>query len=272
MEFTSDVISIERNNATATVWLDRPEKHNAMGRDFWTDLPRAMESVGANDSVRVVVIAGRGPSFTAGLDLREFADLGGSSGASPAAQAKAFLPMVKAMQWTMTAVAECPKPVIAAVHGNCLGGGIDLITAADIRLASADAVFSVRETKIAMVADVGTLQRLPRVIAPGHANELAFTGKDIDAERAATIGLVNDVYADQEQLMKAAYELAREIADNSPLVVQGTKHIMQKSQDVSVAEGLEYVALWNTSFLRSSDLTEAMAAFAEKRPPHYTGE
>ncbi len=272
MEFTSDVITVEQSDDVATVWLDRPEKHNAMGRAFWDDLPRAMAAVGGDDSVRVVVIAGRGPSFTAGLDLMEFAGLGGGTEGSPAAQAKAFLPMVKAMQWTMTSVAACPKPVIAAVHGNCLGGGIDLITAADIRLASADAIFSVRETRVAIVADIGTLQRLPRVVAPGHAYELAFTGKDIDADRAAAIGLVNDVYPDQDQLLKAAYELAHEIAANSPLVVQGTKHIMQKSQDLTVDEGLEYVALWNASFLRSSDLMEAMAAFAEQRPPNYTGE
>lgn len=272
MEFTSDVITIENNASVATVWLDRPEKLNAMGKAFWADLPRAMEAVGADDEVRVVIIAARGPSFTVGLDLMEYADLGGTGGSSPAAAAKKFLPMVKAMQWTMTSVAACPKPVIAAVQGHCIGGGIDLITAADIRLASADATFSVRETKVAIVADVGTLQRLPRVVGPGHAAELAFTGKDIDAHRAAAIGLVNDVHADHPQLLKAATDLADEIAANSPLVVQGTKHILQKSADMSVAEGLDYVALWNASFLKSADLMETMAAFAEGRPPRYVGE
>lgn len=272
MDFTSDVITIEQDAAVATVWLDRPEKRNAMGKAFWQDLPKAMEVVGKNDSVRAVIIAGKGPSFTVGLDLHEFADLGGGAGSSPAAHAKAFLPMVKAMQWTMTSVAECPKPVIAAVHGHCIGGGMDLITAADIRLASADAVFSVRETKIAIVADVGTLQRLPRVVGPGHAAELSFTGKDIDAERAAAIGLVNDVHVDHDQLLKAAAGMAEEIAANSPLVVQGTKHILQKSAEMSVAEALDYVALWNASFLRSADLMEAMSASAEGRPARYIGE
>lgn len=272
MEFTSDVISIQVDGAVATVWLDRPEKRNAMAQAFWEDLPRAMEAVGASDEIRVVIIAGRGPSFTVGLDLVEFATLGTGGSGSPASQAKAFLPMVKAMQWTMSSIAECPKPVIAAVHGHCIGGGVDLITAADIRLASADATFSVRETKIAIVADIGTLQRLPRIVGPGHANELALTGKDITAERAAAIGLVNDVYDDRDQLMKAATEMAEEIAANSPLVVQGTKHVLQKSQDLSVDEGLDYVALWNASFLKSADLMEAMAAFAEKRPPTYRGE
>ncbi|MDH3307586.1 MAG: crotonase/enoyl-CoA hydratase family protein [Acidimicrobiia bacterium] len=272
MEFTSDVITVEVADHVATVWLDRPEKRNAMGRAFWVDLPRAMELVSADEDVRVVIIAGRGPSFTVGLDLIEFAGFDLASGSpSPAAGAKKTFAEIKHMQWTMTSIAECAKPVIVAVHGHCLGGGIDLITAADIRLASTDAVFSVRETKIAIVADVGTLQRLPKIVAAGHVAELAYTGKDIDAARAAEIGLVNDVFEDHDTLMKATYEMAREIAANSPLVVQGVKHILRAGESRTVAEALDYVALYNTSHLRSADLAEAMAAFVEKRPPEFTG-
>ncbi len=272
MDFSSDVITLETEGPVATVWLDRPDKHNAMGKAFWQDLPKAMAVVNEDDDIRVVVVAGRGPSFTTGLDLMAFAGEFGASGGSPAAQAKAQLALIREMQWTMTSVAQCPKPVIAAIHGYCLGGGIDLITAADIRLASADALFSVRETKIAIVADVGTLQRLPRVISAGHVAELAYTGKDIDAARAEKMGLVNDVYPDRETLLKAAFDMAGEIAENSPLVVQGVKHVLRKGEDMSVDEALDYVALYNTSFLRSNDLGEAMAAFVEKRPPRYTGE
>jgi enoyl-CoA hydratase len=168
-------------------------------------------------------------------------------------------------------VADCPKPVIAAVHGACIGGGVDLITACDIRLASADAYFSVRETKIAIVADVGTLQRLPRLIGRGHVAELAFTGKDVAAGRAERIGLVNEVLPDAGAVQEAARAMAAEIAANSPLAVMGTKAVLAACADRSVDEGLDYVAVWNAAFLASDDLTEAMGAFLEKRPPAFTG-
>jgi enoyl-CoA hydratase len=180
--------------------------------------------------------------------------------------------MVTRLQASITSVADCPKPVIAAVHGACIGAGIDLITACDIRLASTDAVFSVRETKMAIVADVGTLQRLPRVIGAGHAAELIYTGKDVDAARAKEIGLVNDVLADHDAVVKAARALAAEIAANSPLAVQGSKAILRRGADLTVAQGLDLVALWNTAFIHSEDLREAMTAFFEKRPPTFRGQ
>ena len=175
------------------------------------------------------------------------------------------------LQASVTAVAECPKPVIAAIHGYCIGGGVDLAAACDIRLASADAVFSVRETKVAIVADLGSLQRLPRIIGKGHVAELAYTGKDITAARAREIGLVNDVSADADAVLAAARALAAEIAANSPLAVQGTKAVLAACEDRSVADGLDYVATWNAGFLASDDLVEAMTAFMEKRPPTFTG-
>jgi enoyl-CoA hydratase len=157
------------------------------------------------------------------------------------------------------------------VHGYCIGGGVDLIAACDIRLASADAVFSVREAKMAIVADLGSLQRLPAIIGAGHLAELAFTGKDISAERAKEIGLLNDVAADAEGVLKAARALASEIASNSPLAVQGTKAVLRANEGRTVAQGLEYVATWNAGQLASDDLTEAVTAFIEKRPAHFTG-
>jgi enoyl-CoA hydratase len=157
------------------------------------------------------------------------------------------------------------------VQGACIGGGVDLITACDIRLCSADATFSVRETRIAMVADVGTLQRLPRIVGRGHAADLALTGRDIGADRAREIGLVNDVLSDADALHAAATETAALIAANSPLAVQGTKHVLRACEDRTVDEGLDYVAVWNAAFLVSDDLTEAMTAFFEKRPPTFTG-
>lgn len=175
------------------------------------------------------------------------------------------------LQDSISAVARCAKPVVAAVHGYCIGGGVDLIAACDIRLASADAVFSVREAKMAIVADLGSLQRLPAIISAGHLAELAFTAKDISAERAKEIGLVNDVAADAEGVLKAARSLASEIAANSPLAVQGTKAVLAANEGRTVAEGLDYVATWNAGMLASDDLVEAVTAFMEKRPPKFTG-
>jgi enoyl-CoA hydratase len=276
----SEVLTVERDGAVATLWLDNPQRRNAMGPAFWADLPLVMHELSEDPAVRAVVLAARGPHFTVGLDLKAMSlggdgtgDAGGTGAgkSSAAARATSLRREVKRLQRSISSVAECPKPVIAAVHGACIGGGIDLITACDIRLASADALFSVRETKIAIVADVGTLQRLPRIIGRGHVAELAFTGKDIDAERAARIGLVNEVFADSDALHEAAKEMAAQIAANSPLAVMGTKAVLEACAERSVAEGLDYVSVWNAAFLGSDDLSEAMAAFLEKRPATFTG-
>ena len=270
MDFSSDVISIEQDGHIATVWLDRPDKLNAMNLPMWDDLPRAIDLLGTDPNTRVVIIAGKGRAFTAGIDLQALVMVGaGIEGNSEVAKRQALYRQVKRMQHTMTSIADCPKPVIAAIHGYCIGAGVDLITACDIRLASPDATFSVRETKLGMVADVGTMQRLPRVVAPGYVAELAFTGKDITAERAKEIGLVNDIYPDVHQ---AALDLAKEIAANSPLAVQGAKAVLRAGENRSIEEALDYMAVWNAAFLQSNDLQEAMMAHLEKRPPEFTGE
>jgi enoyl-CoA hydratase len=277
MGFESPVLSVEFDGAVATVWLDRAEARNAMGVDLWRDLPRAMAAVSGDAAVRAVVIAAKGPHFSVGLDLKAMGSVltGGGSGdgsaPSVAARARGARSEVLRLQDSITSVARCPKPVIAAVHGYCIGGGVDLIAACDIRLASADAVFSVREAKMAIVADLGSLQRLPAIINAGHLAELAFTGKDISAGRAREIGLVSDVAADAEGVRKAALALAAEIAANSPIAVQGTKAVLAANEGRTVAEGLDYVATWNAGMLASDDLTEAVTAFMEKRPPTFTG-
>ncbi len=280
--FASPVLSIEHDEGVATVWLDRAEARNAMGLDLWRDLPRAMAAVGADLAVRAVVIAAKGPHFSVGLDLKAMGNMlanggndegagTGTPAASMAARGRAARTEVLRLQDAITAVARCPKPVIAAVHGYCIGGGVDLIAACDIRLASADAVFSVREAKMAIVADLGSLQRLPAIVGPGHLAELAYTGKDITAERAKEIGLVNDVAADADGVVKSAHAMAAEIASNSPLAVQGTKAVLAANEGRTVAEGLDYVATWNAGMLASDDLTEAVTAFMEKRTPKFTG-
>jgi enoyl-CoA hydratase len=279
------VLSIEHDGHVATVWLNRPEARNAMGPAFWEDLTSAMKDVGTDRGVRAVVVAARGPHFSVGLDLKAMAGLlaggdnqgasrhrdNGDSAPSMAVRAVAARAGVKRLQESISAVADCPKPVLAAIHGYCIGGGVDLASACDIRLASADAVFSVRETKVAIVADLGSLQRLPHIIGKGHLAELAYTGKDITAARAKEIGLVNEVFADADAVVGAARAMAAEIASNSPLAVEGTKAVLTAGEGRSVAEGLDYVATWNSGFLQSDDLIEAMTAFVAKRAPEFRG-
>lgn len=258
----------------ATLWLDRPGARNAMGPDFWTDLPRALGALSADPGVRAVVLAARGTDFSVGLDLKAMSAVLGDSAGSPASSASSAATTRRAiveMQAAISSVANCPKPVVAAVHGWCIGGGMDLVTACDVRLAAADAVFSVRETRMAMVADLGSLQRLPRIVGSGNAAELALTGRDVDAHRAKEIGLVNDVLRDHDAVVQAAASLAAGIASLSPLAVQGTKAVLAASEGKTVAEGLDYVATWNAGMLSSADLGEAVTAFLEKRPPHFTG-
>jgi enoyl-CoA hydratase len=250
---------------------------NALGPAAWDDLPRIIASLGSDDGVRVIVIAGRGRAFTVGIDIVAFAPAFTTGTFDPDVEAgtvtarRTNYAFIKRLQDSFTALARCPKPVIAAIHGFCLGAGIDLITACDIRLASREAVFSVRETKIAMVADVGTLQRLPKIVDPGRVAELVYTGKDFDADEAHEMGLVSHVYDDADAVQQAAADLAAEIAANSPLAVQGSKAVMRAAEGQSVDAALDYVALWSAAFIHSNDFAEAVTAFLEKRDPHFTG-
>jgi enoyl-CoA hydratase len=271
--FTSEVLTLEVEEHVATLWLDRPEARNALGRAFWRDLKVAADELAQRDDVRALVLAARGPHFSVGLDLKEFATLPTRETLSSAAANAKRYEGIRDWQASVTALAELPMPVIAAVHGYCIGGGVDLITACDVRLCSSDAVFSVREAKVAIVADLGTLQRLPGIIGAGHVAELAFTGKDIDAQRAAAIGLVNDVAGtDGAEVLAAAYALASQIAANSPLAVRGTKAVLAANEGRTVDEGLDFVARWNTLYLNSNDLREALTAFLERRAPNFTGD
>ena len=183
-----------------------------------------------------------------------------------------FIRMLRKWQASFTSLQKTTKPVISAIHGKCIGGGVDLITASDIRLASKDASFTIAETKLAIVADLGTLQRITRIVGRGHARELAFTSSYITAERAAAIGLVNHVYEDKEKLLLAARKMASDIAELSPLAVQGSKKMLAFAEDHTEEQSLEHVALWNTSFLRSGDLNEAIKAFMDRRKPVFTSK
>ena len=275
MDFSSAVLTIETHGHVATLWLDRPEKRNAMSQEVVRDLPLAMAAITADDAIRAVVIAAKGKSFCVGLDLADLVATPSASGSEKSSGATANLRQIgitRAFQAAISSVAECPVPVIAAIHSHCIGAGMDLVTACDIRLSAADGLFSVRETKIGIVADVGTLQRLPGIVANGQVAELAYTGKDIDAQRAEKIGLVNDVYADAEAVYGAALALAAEIAANAPLAVRGTKFMLQQGEDLTTDQSLLLNGLWTmVTTLNSNDLGEAMQAFMEKRPANFTG-
>lgn len=267
------VFEIEKKDHVAWVFMNRPDKLNACGPDFWREIIDVMREMDTDDDVRAVILAGRGKAFTTGIDLvgmvSEVPAL-----TDPNVQGNKRFKFVKdilRLQESITCLDRCRKPIIAAIHGWCIGAGVDLITACDIRLASSDAQFSVREARIAIVADVGTLQRLPRIVGEGHAKELTYTAKDITAARAKEIGLVNDVFADKEALYAAAGQMAQEISDSSPLAVMAAKEVIHYCRDKTVADGLDYVANRSANILPSADFYEAIAAFSERRKPKFTG-
>lgn len=269
-----EALAVEIKDNVAQVTLLGPGKGNAMGPDFWNEMPVVFGDLDADPEVRAIVINGSGRNFCFGLDLMTMGGgLPSADGGTVSARSRSdFHTMVKRLQDSITAVADCRTPTIAAVHGWCIGGGVDLISAVDVRYASADAKFSVREVKLAIVADVGSLARLPYILSDGHLRELVLTGKDIDAARAEKIGLVNEVLPDQESCLAAAHATAAEIAANSPLAVRGAKDVLDEGRTDAVAASLRYVAAWNSAFLPSRDMKEAITAMFEKRAPNFTGD
>ena len=274
MDFSSDVITIEKTGAVATIWLDRPEKYNALSEPFWLAIPEALKSVEADTDIRSIIVAGRGKHFCVGIDLVQS---GMGTHQRPAGESEAVanlkqLQGTSKFQASISSLAECPLPIIAVVHGHCLGAGIDMITACDIRIAAADSNFSVRETRIGLVADVGTLQRLPKILNAGHVAELAYSAKDINAARAEKIGLVNDVYETFDAAYAEGMALATIIAANPPMAVRGTKFMLQQGETLTTEQSLLMNGMFTMiTSLKSNDLQESMHAFAERRPPVYTG-
>ena len=274
MDFSSDVITIEKTGAVGTIWLDRPDKYNALSEPVWLAIPEALKSLEGDADIRSIIVAGRGKHFCVGIDLVQS---GMGTHQRPAGESEAVanlkqLQGTSKFQASISSLAECPLPVIAVVHGHCLGAGIDMITACDIRIAAADSNFSVRETRIGLVADVGTLQRLPKILNAGHVAELAYSAKDINAARAEKIGLVNDVYETFDAAYAEGMALATIIAANPPMAVRGTKFMLQQGETLTTEQSLLMNGMFTMiTSLKSNDLQESMHAFAERRPPVYTG-
>jgi len=274
MAFSSDVLRYAVDDHMATLTLDRPRRKNALGTEFWEDFPEAVAHLESDDEVRVVILDATGGVFCAGLDLQEMGGLlvvSGDDTATTAAERQQLLTHIQTMQAAFTALADCPKPVLASIEGPCIGAGVDLITACDMRFATTDAVFSVRETRMAMVPDLGTLQRLRGIVPEGHVAELVYTGRDVDAAHAERIGLVNAVRQDGNALRETVQTRAREIAANAPQAVQGAKTMLRAARRTDEQRELDRVARHNAAFLPSNDLQEALTAFFEKRPPTFTG-
>ncbi|MEO6778268.1 MAG: crotonase/enoyl-CoA hydratase family protein [Gemmatimonadaceae bacterium] len=265
--------NLETQDRIAHVTLKGPGKGNALGPDFWREAPGVFDAIDADTDVRAVVLSGAGGNFTFGLDLIQMASelryaLGGPA---MAAERTRFLDQLTAMQRAVTSLMSCRKPVIACISGWCVGAGIDIICAADIRVCSGEAMFSARAVRIGIVEDMGSLQRLPAIIGEGAARELCLTGEDFSASRAAAIGLVNHVEDSPDAALQRAQAIAMRIAANPPLTVHGVKRVMNERAHAGVRESLHYTALWNAAFMQSRDFGEAMAAFAEKREPQFEG-
>lgn len=261
--------NLELNDGIAHVQINRPEKINAMGAEFWTEIRDIFAWIEDTAAVRVVVLSGAGKHFSSGIDLMYLAQVGSQLSKEVGRNARTLKRKIEELQSSFTAVDQCSKPVLAAIQGYCLGGAIDLISACDMRYSTTDAQFAIKEIDVGMAADVGTLQRLPHIIGDGMMREMAYTGRTVHGEEAQRIGLVNSLYADQEALMAGVFDIARSIAQKSPIAVQGSKEMIRYMRDHSVADGLNYIATWNAAMLQSEDLRVAMAAHMSKQIPKF---
>jgi len=258
---------VDITEGIAHVRLSRPDELNTMVREFWSELPEIVTGISNEGSARVVVISSTGRHFSAGMDLSVFTDGDLHPDAELGRRQARMRSSAKALQWSFTALEKARVPVLAAIQGGCIGGAVDLVTACDLRYASADAFFTVMEINIGMTADVGTLQRLGTIVPEGVARELAFTGRRMSAQRAYQVGLVQEVYADHEALLAGVLDTAREIAGKSPLAVWGTKVAMNYARDHGVDDALDQIATWQAGMFQQPDMLEAFTAKAEKRDP-----
>ena len=262
-------LSLDITDHIATVTLNRPSKANAMSVEMWDQLELCFNWLDANPEVRVVILAGEGKHFCAGIDLAMFGGMAGIEGIDPARAAELLRLKILSLQGNLTAIEQCRKPVLAAIHYTCVGGGIDMIACCDMRYCTTDAYFCIKEIDIGMTADVGTLQRLPYIIGDGQVRELTYTGRTVHADEALNLGLVNKVYQDREAMLEGVTEIARQIATKSPLAIRGSKEMLLYSRDHSVQDSLNYMATWNAGMLSMSDVLLTAEAAAKGEIPDY---
>ncbi len=266
-----ECFDVTESDKVAHIVLNRPDELNTMTPDFWRELPQIVDEISDRGAARAIVISSTGRHFTAGMDISVFTsgDLQTDDSVEVGRARANFRYNVLHLQDTFSALERARMPVLAAIQGGCIGGGVDMVTACDIRYATEDAFFSIYETRIGMTADVGTLQRLPKLIPEGVAREMAYTGDRMPARRALEVGLVNAVYSDQAAMLEDVFEIAGRIAANSPLAVHGTKEMINFTRDHSTADSLNYIATWQTGMFQPTDIVESFVAQGEKRSPEY---
>ncbi|MCH2263293.1 MAG: crotonase/enoyl-CoA hydratase family protein [SAR86 cluster bacterium] len=253
----------------AHIQMCRPDEFNSMNRAFWSELPDLVETISNEASSRVIVLSAQGKHFCAGMDLANFAPNPKASRAHLGTKKESAFRGTLDLQNTISCLEKARVPVIAAIQGACVGGGVDLATAADVRYCTKDAFFCIQEINIGIAADVGTLQRLPHLIPEGLVRELAFTGRRFDAEEALKFGLVNAVYDNHKEMLEGVLEVAKEIAKKGPLAITSTKEILNYGRDHSMEDSLNYVALWNNAMGISDEMSETFKAQSEKRDPDF---
>ncbi len=273
---TYQCFDVSISEKIAHIVLNRPDKRNAMNTDFWEELPAIVRDIDTGSKARVIVISSTGPHFTSGLDVSSFGSVtspaGGSSDdkTSRLQAGTALYDNILHLQDSFSCLESCRIPVLAAIQGGCIGGGVDLISACDMRYATKDAFLTIFETNIGMTADVGTFPRLVKLIPEGYVREMAYTGRRVPAEEARTMGLINQVFETRESMLDAVMAIAREIASKAPLAVYGCKRMINYARDHTTADGLDYIAIWNATHLQLEEIQEAMAANAQGRPGDYT--
>ena len=267
----SKPFDVEINNSIAHIRFNRPEKRNSMNEDFWTMFPKEVEELDNGGEIRALIVSSTGPHFSAGIDLSMFKDdivenetdneMGRSRGY--------FLQQLRFLQNAVSCLEAARFPVVTAVQGGCIGGGIDLITAADIRICTKDAFFLIEEINVGLAADIGTIQRLPKIIPAGIAREWTMLGEKVSADRAKEVGLVSSLHDNHEEMMKNAFEIAEKLASKTPLAMWVTKETLNYSRDHTVKESLENVALWNAATLHKEDVMSTMMSKMQKKKPEY---
>jgi enoyl-CoA hydratase len=266
----STYFKLEIQDKIAHLAFNRPEKANALNGEAWKEMRQHFKNFSQDPKVRVVILSGEGKHWCAGIDLELLMSLSGMQSISCEGRKREQVrEFILELQSCISAIESCRKPVLAAIHNGCIGGGVDIATACDIRYCTKDAYFTIKEVDLGLVADIGTLQRLPKIIAPGIAYEMAYTARKVFGPEAAQIGLVNRTFPDQKNMLEEVTKMARLIAEKSPLVIRGIKENIQYSRDHSIEESLKYMANYNAAFLLSNDLMEAFQANMSKQKANF---